>query len=269
MVTSLIVQRTNSQVARVLVIAILAVITAVCGFFAVTGIAIPEWFVIVGRWIPALVAVVVARWAKLAQGPVQWFNLRPGGWRRLVGGGLVAVLALLVAYGLSVTPLVLTGAAELQPWSALGQVALLLIPMVLIYSLSTLGEEATWRGLLQDLLAEKGFWPSSILIAGIWVLFHVPLHATMALQGVLPWTVAATSTISLFGLGVFLSAVVTRFGSVWPAVFAHAMPLSALNLLADAGSLSAGVQWLLTAITTVVLLLAAWIFTRTRQSVTG
>src|SRR5690606_32559903 len=124
--------------------------------------------------------------------------LRPGGWRRLIGGGLAAVLGLLLAYAISITPLVLTGAATLQPWSALGQVAILLIPMVLLYSLSTLGEEATWRGLLQDLLAGKGFWPSSLVIAGVWVLFHVPLHGTMALQGVLPWTVAATSTVTLF-----------------------------------------------------------------------
>ncbi len=253
----------------VLIISVLAVITAVCGFFAATGIAIPEWFVIVGRWIPALVALVVARWAKLPGGPVQWFKLRPGGWRRLIGGGLAAVLGLLLAYAISITPLVLTGAATLQPWSALGQVAILLIPMVLLYSLSTLGEEATWRGLLQDLLAGKGFWPSSLLIAGVWVLFHVPLHGTMALQGVLPWTAAATSTVTLFGLGVFLSAVVARFGSVWPAVFAHAMPLSALNLLADASTLSAGTQWALVGITTVTLLIAAWLFAPKRDTMTA
>lgn len=260
MVASVFVQRTNGRTALLFVIAILASITVICAIFALSGVAIPEWFVIVGRWLPAIVAVVVAKRCRVPGGPLEWFALRPGGWRRLMGGGALAVVTLVAVYAVSVVPLVASGMARLQPWSALIQVALLLVPMVLLFSLSTLGEEAAWRGFLQGLLQDKGFWPSSAIIAAVWVCFHIPLHATMAAQGTLPALIAVTSTLTLFPLGLFLSAVVARFASVWPAVFAHALPFSAMNLLADARDLDASALWLLTALTSVVLIGAAWLF---------
>ena len=54
--------------------------------------------------------------------------------------------------------------------------------------------------------------------------------------------------------------MVSRFASVWPAVFAHALPFSAMNLLADAGDLGTSALWLLTALTSVVLIGAARLF---------
>ncbi len=231
----------------------LGAITAICAAFLAVGATIPEWFVIVGRWLPALVSLVVLRLVVLPGGLARWWDLRPGGWRRLLGGGAVAVLALIAVYALSVLPVVALGPAEPQPGSALVQVAILLIPTILAFSLSTFGEEVGWRGFLQQTLTGWGFWRASATIAGVWVAFHVPLHGAMAIQGTIDWLIAATSTVGLFPLGLFLSAVVLRFGSVWPAVFAHAVPLSALNLISNVDNLGAGTHWALTAITAVLL----------------
>ncbi|MBZ2198495.1 CPBP family intramembrane glutamic endopeptidase [Occultella gossypii] len=242
----------------------LGAITAICATFLAVGATIPEWFVVVGRWLPALVSLVVLRLVVLPGGLARWWALRPGGWRRLLGGCAVAVVALIAVYALSVLPIVAFGPAEPQPGSALAQVAILLIPTILVFSLSTFGEEVGWRGFLQQTLAEWGFWRASATIAGVWVAFHVPLHGAMAIQGTIDWLIAATSTIGLFPLGLFLSAAVLRFRSVWPAVFAHAVPLSALNLISNVDDLGPGTLWALTAITAVLLTAAAALLVRGR-----
>lgn len=263
MLTSLFVQRTNQRPLRaagLFTLLVLFSIALICGAFLLLDVPIPEWFVIVGRWLPALVSLLVLRLVPLEGGLPTWWSLRPGGWRRLLGGGATAVAVLVAVYALSVLPVVALGAAEPQPWPALAQVAVLLIPAVLLFSLSTLGEEAAWRGFLQRALDSWGFWRSAAVVSAVWVLFHVPLHGTMAVQGVLPWDIALVSTVGLFPLGLYLSAVVARFGSVWPAVFAHALPFSALNLLTDVDGLEPATLWLLTGITAVPLLGAAALF---------
>lgn len=257
MVACLFVQRTNTRetrAARLFIPLVLAIITLICGFFLIMDWAVPEWFVIAGRWLPALVALATIRAVPLPGGLVRWFGLRPPGRRQLVGGSVAAVVALIVVYAVSVLPFVLLGRAELQQWSALGQVAIMLVPMILLFSISTLGEEAAWRGFLQNALAGLGFWRASALIAAVWVLFHVPLHGTMAIQGTLPWPIAITTTVGLFPLGLFLSAVAVRFGCVWPAVFAHALPFSALNLLSNVDELPIDLHWALLGVTTLLLL---------------
>lgn len=263
MLTSVFVQRTNSsqlRAAGLFVGLTVGAVTLICASFLVADIELPEWFVIAGRWLPALVTLLVLRMVSLKGGLAHWWALRPGGWRRLVGAGLAAVGALVLVYALSVLPVVLGGSADLQPVSALAQVAVLLVPMVLIFSLSTLGEEAAWRGFLQQALSGWGFWGASAAVAGAWVVFHVPLHGTMALQGTIPWVMAVTSTVGLFPLGLFLSAVVVRFGSVWPAVFAHALPFSALNLLRDVDDLANATLWVVAGVSALLVLGAAVLF---------
>lgn len=253
------------RAATLFVLLTLALVTALSGAFLVLGTELPEWFVIVGRWLPALVTLLVLRLVPLPGDLAHWWALRPGGWRPLVGSGLAAVGALVLVYALSVLPALIGDSADLQPATALAQVAVLLLPMVLVFSLSTLGEEAAWRGFLQRALAGWGFWSASAAVSAGWVLFHVPLHATMALQGTIPWVMALTSTVGLFPLGLFLSAVVVRFGSVWPAVFAHALPFSALNLLRDVDDLPDTTLWVTTAVTAVLVTAAAALFAPRRS----
>lgn len=252
-------QRTNSAPLRVAAIfagLTLLVITVFCAVFLVTGWPLPDWIVVIGRWIPALVSLAVMRLLPLPGGLATWWALRPGGWRRLLLGSAITVGVLLACYGATALVGSVIGIVSPLSGSELSLILLLLIPFVLLYSLSTFGEEVAWRGYLQRLLAGWGFWRASATIAGVWVLFHLPLHGTLALQGTLPWQSLLGSTLLLFPLGLLLSAAVCRFGSVWPAVFAHALPMSALNLVRNPSALASGSYWAFTMISAAVLVVA-------------
>jgi membrane protease YdiL (CAAX protease family) len=254
------VQRTNhapTHIALVFTVLTLLVVTVLCGVFLAAGWTLPDWIVVVGRWVPALVSLVVMRLYPLPGGVATWWALRPGGWRRLLLGSAVAVAILLASYGATALLGSVLGIVAPLPWADLSSILLFVVPFVLVYSLSTFGEEVAWRGYLQRLLSGWGFWRASAAIAAVWVLFHVPLHGTLALQGTLPWQALLGSTLLLFPLGLLLSAAVCRFGSVWPAVFAHALPMSALNLVRDPGALTDGPFWTFTALSALVLTAAA------------
>ncbi|SDD33375.1 CPBP family glutamic-type intramembrane protease [Auraticoccus monumenti] len=253
-------QRTNAaplRAAVLLSVLTIAVVTALCAVFLVAGWTLPSWVVVVGRWIPALVSLLVLRLVPLPGGLATWWALRPAGWRRFLTGAVVSVGVLLAVY---LATAVLGGALGIVTMVSGGElltILLVVVPIVVVYSLSTFGEEAAWRGHLQRLLAPWGFWRASVVVAAVWVVFHLPLHGTFVLQGTLPPHVALSSTLLLLPLGLFLSAVVTRFGSVWPAVLAHALPMSALNLVQDPGGIPATPFWIFSAISAVLLLVAA------------
>ncbi len=225
--------------------------------FPLLGVLLPDWFVVVGRWVPALVSLAVIRTMRLPGGVITWWGLRPGGWRRLLAGSAVAIATLVGVYAVAAVLAAAFGLGTLQPADALGQVAVMLIPAVLMFAPSTFGEEVAWRGMLQRALASWGFWRSSSAIAGLWVLFHLPLHGVMVAQGTLPPVIVLATTVGLFPLGLFLSAAVVRFGSVWPAVFGHALPFTALNLLVGVDDLGDAAIWGVTAVTAVLMLAAA------------
>lgn len=239
-------------------ISVLVAITAISLAFPLFGVTLPGWLPMVGRWIPALLSLSVIPAFSLPGGVVTWWCLRPGGWRRLVGSGLISVAVLFIIYVLSASITAAVGAGNLQPGAIFGQIVLLLIPSVLISSLSTFGEEVAWRGMLQKALSSWGFWRFSAAIAALWVAFHIPLHGVMAAQGTLPVTVALASTLVLFPLGLFLSAITVRFGSIWPAVFAHALPLTSLNLLQMGDQPDSTTVWTTTAISSCLLFGAAY-----------
>ncbi|WP_420111365.1 CPBP family intramembrane glutamic endopeptidase [Pseudactinotalea sp.] len=263
-------QRTNASERRAAVLFVggtLGVITLVCLGFLVVDVIIPEAAVVVGRWIPALVALVVMRIVGLPGDVGRWWGLRPRGWRRTLVGCVIGMLGLAAIYLAAALLTGLTGQVQPLPAADLAAAAVWLLPYALIFSLSTIGEEAGWRGFLQRLLAAQGFWRMAAIVSGVWVAFHVPLHGVMVLQGTLPLQVALATTAGLFPLGLLLSALVARFGSVWPAVLAHAMPLSALNLVRGAGDLAALPLWLLTAVTALLLAGAAAVLARGRLPV--
>ena len=108
------------------------------------------------------------------------------------------------------------------PLLALGALALVV---------STLGEEVFWRGHLQTALAGLGLWRSSLVVGGLWAGWHLPLHGLSWVQGTLPVGVLLAGTLGLLAWAPLLAALVSRFGSVWPAAFAHAVPVSSYQLL--------------------------------------
>ncbi|WP_018295820.1 CPBP family intramembrane glutamic endopeptidase [Corynebacterium lubricantis] len=245
---------TAHRAALVFTVSVLVLISVVCAVFLIAGIEIPNWFVVAGRWIPALVALAVIVAYKLPGGVLEWLQLRPRGFGRSIGGSLISVVVLMAVY---VAVAVGYPGAELKPWAAIGQALLLGIPMSVAFVVSNIGEEAAWRGFLQKAFSPWGFWPASIVISVVWVIFHIPLHGTMVLQGALDPHIGVATTVVLFGLGLFLSAVTVRFGSVWPAAFAHAVPFSVLNLVENPEGLSPGHLYGLTAVTIAVLIVVA------------
>lgn len=251
---------------RWFLVLVLAAVTVVCGVFLVLDVEIPEWFPVVGRWIPAVATLVAIRVAGLPEGLVHWWNLRPGGWKRLLAGALLSVLVLFAVYAVTAGVAHLLGIATMIGIADFVSVALLVPVFAVVFAASTFGEEVAWRGFLQQAWAGQGFWRSSTLIALVWVAFHVPLHGAMALQGTLPWSTAVSATLGLLPLGILLSAFVARWASVWPAVLAHAAPLTALNLLADPGALRLGDQLVVVAVSGVLMLVAAVLVRRTMRT---
>lgn len=265
MLASLIVQRTNyPRAARLYVLIVLGAITVVSLAFLALGIQLPAWVVILGRWIPALVSLLVMRLVPLDGGVSRWWSLRPGGARRFFAGVGVGVFGLLAVYVVTALVGSLLGLAPFQDGSVLLGAAPSLLVTLLVITLSTFGEEVGWRGFLQRLLATHGFWRASAMVSAVWVAFHIPVHGVLVLQGQLPWQQGLASTVGLFALGMFLSALVVRFGSVWPAVFGHALPLSSINLLAAPDGLTGAGLLGLSAVEFVLLLAAAWLVSRRR-----
>ncbi len=260
MLASVFVQRTNyARAARLYVGIVLAAITAVCLAFLLTGVELPGWVVIAGRWVPALVTLVVLRLVPLPGGVATWWSLRPGGAGRLFAGIGVGVAGLVLVYVATAAAVSALGLARFIDAAVLLAALPSLLVTLLLISVSTFGEEVAWRGFLQRLWAEHGLWRCAAAVSGVWVIFHIPVHGVMAAQGTLPWPQAIISTLTLFGMGLFLSAAVARFGSVWPAVFGHAVPLTSLNLLQSPGDLAVPTLWTVAGIEVALLLIAAWL----------
>lgn len=252
----------SKRAAFTFIIAILLTSTLVSGTFLLTGQPIPDWFVISGRWIPALVAFAVIVAFKLDGGVLAWSQIKPRGFKNTLFGSLAAIGSLVATYvGCAY---VYSSAAWLDMHSVAFIVEIMLwtLPLVLVFMFSTIGEELAWRGFLQKALSDWGYWRASATISLVWMLFHLPLHGTMVVQGVLGVDAAIATTLSLFGLGMFLSGLTIRFDSVWPAAIAHAAPLSVLNLVNDVDSLPAAHLYGITALTSVVLIVVGAVFAR-------
>lgn len=249
--------RRTGRAALLLVLGSVGAVGALCLGFVAAGAPLPEWIVLPGRWIPAIVSLLVMRRYRLFPDVGTAWALRPGGWRGLLLALVIGVFGLLGVYGVQVALGAAGGLVTPAPGPLLGQVLLLALPWALLFSISTFGEEVGWRGHLQGLLRHRGFWPAASLVAGAWLAFHVPLHATLAAQGALPVRDAIAATVWILPAGLFLSALVERLGSVWPAVFAHAAPLSATNLVTDAVRLPDGAYWTFHGLGWALLVVAA------------
>lgn len=262
------VAETHGRAFALIVGTSIALLTAVCGTFLIAGVSVPPWALFIGRWIPALVALVVlvrmpslhgtgrgtlASWWGLRRSRGAEDRARPVGTIvASAGAASGAIVIAVVTAALAAT----VGAIELQAPAVLLMGVLAMLPLTLVFAVSTLGEEVVWRSHLPRLL-DGGFWPSACLIAGAWTAFHVPLHLTYVLQGDMPASHALALTFGLLPLSLFLSAAAARWGNVWPAVIAHAVPFSALTLATDPLRLDAAAVWTVTGISAALFLSAS------------
>ncbi|GAA1977158.1 CPBP family intramembrane metalloprotease [Isoptericola halotolerans] len=201
-----------------------------CLMFLISGTDVPDLFVLLGRLLPG-VASLVAVVALLGRDHLaRLWRWRPASPRELAAS---FGLALVVMLPTLVLPAVagLAFGAELEPADVLLAALPTIVMGTLLFALSTVGEEVLWRGQLQSLLRDQGFWRSSTIVGLLWMLFHVPLNLTYLAQGTLSTAEAIATTLSVAAWAPLLAALVERRGTIWPAVFAHAVPLSSLQLL--------------------------------------
>lgn len=231
------------------VIASIATITALCVPFLL-GQPYPDLLTFVGRWIPLAIALIVLWRLPVGGRPTALLGLHSGGWRRLLAGIGTAIVVFL---GLAFVPAALAqllGLGTLQGWDVLGPALVQLPIWIAVYSISTIGEEAAWRGYAHQLLRHRGFWFAALVVALAWGALHVPQLAIFGLAGEMSGTQVATGVLGVAVSALPLAALAERFHSVWPAVVAHAVPFTATTVLTQATD--GGAAWVLLAITSVV-----------------
>lgn len=180
---------------------------------------------------------------------------------RPVGPALTG--ALVITVGLCVLPVVtilVAGAIGVVDVGttpeAVGLVPLI-VPTVIMLMISTLGEESAWRGYLTTLLGPRGFWTATLLIGGLWALWHLPLTGAYWVAGEMAGREVVVTTVNLLFAAVALSALRFMTGSVWPAVLGHALHNALLqfaysNFMTPTRELSDADYWGFTAVSWAV-----------------
>ncbi|MBO1752845.1 CPBP family intramembrane metalloprotease [Actinotalea sp. BY-33] len=213
-------------------------------------------------WAPALSALTAHLLTGRRTTFARWTALRPLASRR-VAGTCASVLGVFLVVPAMTTALgVATGVVEWQPTAEAWGLAPLVLPFALLALVTVVGEEIGWRGALQTTLAPWGAWRASLLIAGLWSLWHLPLTLGYASTGDLAVRDVVATSVDLLVVGVLLSAARLASSSMWPAAWAHALMNSTLafaesNLTTSARELADGPFWAAQAITWVVLAVTA------------
>ena len=197
-------------------------------------------------FLPALVALIVRR----LSGDRSGMFLRPNikGTRRqylmaaLLPGVLTMAGAALyfllfpgdldLSMGYMSELLALSGQAAEVPAVTLPQVIgaglgrTLIAPLVLVNHIAAFGEELGWRGYLLPMLIEGLGESRAVLLNGVlWGIAHAPLvcfglNYTGEYPGA-PFTGILMMVVFATVLGVFMSYLTLRSGSIWPACVAH------------------------------------------------
>ncbi|MBB4931297.1 membrane protease YdiL (CAAX protease family) [Lipingzhangella halophila] len=199
-------------------------------------------------WLPTLVVVAVHLGFRRPVPVMRWaaLGIRPAGRTFAVIGLLLAVMVLVPA--LTIAAAVSLGLVDFAPSEGAATTALMVVPMIVVMMVTTLGEEAAWRGYLQSTLAPLGFWRSTLAIAAYWSLWHLPVAAAYWTDGQMDGREVLVTSVNLLLSAVVLSAVRYLSGSVWPAVAGHAMLNTVLvfaysNLITSTADLPDGAYW--------------------------
>jgi membrane protease YdiL (CAAX protease family) len=169
-------------------------------------------------WSPALAGLIVLLVFDRSIRGVGW---RPGKVRYLAAAVVIPFIYWLAVYG----AIWVFGWGEFAGFSEFTGLLTVALPGILTSILLALGEEIGWRGVLVPNLSKFTTFTLTALVSGvIWGLWHYPLIVTR---------LYATNTNIIFQLICFtvgITGVATmlawfrlRSGSIWPAVFFHAI----------------------------------------------
>lgn len=215
---------------------------------------------------PLIAATVVCRWVTREK----WTlgvglgraSFAQGGWKKILGSTFIGLL--LISVGIVASTAIAIAAGWLEPdWAMtqalqpltdagvnLSPAVLIIITLVqaviasfTINAVMAFGEEAGWRGWLQNALEPLGRVRQILLTGAIWGLWHAPLIAAgYNYNGQIP-AVAAILLFTAFciAFGGLLSWVSLRSRSVLPATVGHAF----FNAMAGAPALlvAQGATW--------------------------
>ncbi len=210
---------------------------------------------VVFMFLPALTTLIVRRLAHEKGGLFLRLNLRKAWKEYLLAAFLPGVLeGIGVALYFFIFPshfdLSLTYAAQLLVNNGLaadlpqltipvvvgiGLILILLSPLVFVNHIVAFGEELGWRGFLLPLLVEELGVQKAILLNGVlWGIVHAPLvcfelNYTGNYPGK-PWSGILMMVLFATSIGVFLSWLTLKSGSIFPACIAH----GAINAIREA-----------------------------------
>jgi len=107
-------------------------------------------------------------------------------------------------------------------------VLLVITVQVIITMLLTFGEEVGWRGFLFPAVRNRTTEVKANIICGIiWGLWHAPVIAMGYNFGTgywgFPWLGIIGMCVLTTSMGIFLSFLTRKTGSIWPAVLAHSV----------------------------------------------
>lgn len=184
------------------------------------AVGLPFWLIMV--WGPSLAAIILSarnnELADLLNRAIKVSTVPAAAWALVVAP--LAILLLLKTFAPD----------EAAPIGA----DLLAVIVALNLLLGPLGEELGWRGLLQDHLNQRiGWLEASLVIGGIWLIWHLPL-----------WTIDsphAQIALPLFAAHCMLYSVIIGAaytisgGSILPAILLHLTFNLAANLAIFAG----------------------------------
>jgi CAAX protease family protein len=179
-----------------------------------------------GLWVVAVfqvVAVALTLVASVALGgnPRDVLALRkaPSGWRAYAGA-VVAMVALQVALaGLTYSLVEHDMLADLRPFVGLVRGPYWLLAAAVLGVGAPLSEELLFRGFLLGALAKGplGFWGAAVVTTLLWTC----LHAGYSLVGL----------AEVFAIGLLLSWLLWRTGSLWVTIFCHGLYNSLVALV--------------------------------------
>ncbi|AVX05234.1 hypothetical protein MXMO3_02723 [Maritalea myrionectae] len=218
-----------------------------------TLIGLPFWLVMV--WGPSLAALIVSarngQLSDLLARLIKVSSIPPEVWLLVVAPVLVLII---------LRPFAPDATSPLSVGMVIAVVGFNLI-------LGPLGEELGWRGVLQEHLNQRFGWlEASLMVGGIWLVWHLPLWAIDSPH--------AQIALPLFAVHVMLYAIIIGAaytisgGSILPAVMIHLTFNVAANLAIFAGYKEAN-AWFSMSIGPYVLLAifaCVFVYMRTGQS---
>ncbi len=235
----------------------IAVVPTVVGLVdsAILGMLTP-----VLSWAPTLILVGLHRRHNRGDSFLETAAIKPNG-----AGGRIVAVSLSLFVGLSGLAILTEALAvvfglksiSISPdaWSLLP-----LVPILIGFTmLTTAGEEFAWRGFIQTKLAPLGFWRASAAIGAFWSLWHIPLAIGYVMSGEMLVRELLSTSGNLFLAAFVLSGVRYLSGSVWPAVFGHALLNTVLvyvysNFTTTIGATAGVTFWTYTALSWLVWL---------------